>query len=72
MENLTLAVLDWIAREPVRFRAFVVAVIGSLVTLGASFGFDLSAEQTSAIVGVIVAIAVGVAEASRRKVTPVD
>lgn len=56
-----------IAREPVRVRAAIGAVVGIL----ASFGLDVSEEQQLAIVTGIVVIATAVSELARRKVTPI-
>lgn len=68
----TNRILLWIAREPVRFRSYVVSVVGAVATaLTVLLGVNLSPEQIASIVGLIVTVAVAVAEISRRAVSPV-
>lgn len=63
---------EWVSREPARIRAAIVAIVGAMATLLASFGVNMTDEQQAGIIGLIVAVSFAVAELTRRKVTPVQ
>lgn len=54
-----------IKREP----ALITGLVGALIAAGVAFGLDLSGDQTSAIMGVTVAV---LAFVTRQQVTPAD
>lgn len=54
-----------IQREP----ALITGLVGALIAAGVSFGLDLSGDQTSALMGVTVAV---LALITRSQVTPVE
>lgn len=58
------AIIDRIRREPV----LVSTLVGAILALLVAFGVDISDEQKTAIIGVIVAVSALVA---RQQVTPV-
>ncbi len=59
-------------REPLAATAMAVALAGALLTLAVAFGVDLSAEQQSALLGLVAVVApLLVAALARPKVTPV-
>lgn len=65
--------LQWIAREPVRFRTYVATIVGAVTPfLAVWFGVDLSTEQVASIVGLVGTVGVAAAEMSRRAVSPVE
>ena len=57
--------------EPLLTRAGIVAVVGAVLTFATSFGLDLDAGQTAAILGLVTVLSPFVLAAwARRKVTP--
>lgn len=57
------AILDRIRREP----ALVTGAVGAVLALVVAFGFELSGEQTGAIMAVVTAV---LGFVTRAKVTP--
>lgn len=66
-KRTTTGWLRWLAREPVRVRTAVVAIIA----VAGSFGLPVTAEQQALIVGAVLAVLAIFSETTRAKVTPV-